>query len=174
MSKSRKKYNFLMKLLYLLVLIISTLYFSSCTPISFSYDALVLSSVVTRVELIYYRQESPQEISDIFGNAYRRHLDFDFVLVDYLETLPKEIHEIFFEEIANLNMQNAVRQRNSPSGFSILIHYETGEFDVFSKLYVGRFSENGQFLEYLGDGLWKESFLAFIEKFFYVEDTLKN
>ena len=144
---------------------------TSCTPLPFNYDNSVLRETVVRIELIYYDQPAVRRVSDFFGNAYRDHLDFDFELVEYIETLNEFYHESFFEKLSNINMHNAVNQNNAPNGFAILLHYENGDFDVFASLYVGRFNSEGEFIEFLADGLWSEPFRELVEYHFNYEFT---
>jgi len=139
---------------------------ASCTPIPFYYKKTVLVETVVRVELIYYDKPEVERISDLLGNAFRRHLDLDFELVEYIETLSLVRHDELFEVLSSFTMQNAVLQNNTPSGLAILLHYESGKIDVFSSLYVGRFDNDGRFLEFLGDGLWEEPFRELIDHFF--------
>ena len=139
---------------------------TACSPIPFSYDNSVLVDTVVRVELIYYNQPNVRQVSDFFGNAHRRHLDFNFDLVESIEILNEVYHADFFLELSDIPMQNATNQNNSPTGWSILLHYEDGYFDVFSALYVGRFNHEGRFIEFLGDGLWYQPLRYFIEQHF--------
>jgi len=157
--KRKKITTFLLGIALLIIL-------ASCSPIPFSYDESVLRSTVIRVELIYYDQPSVRRISDFWGNAYRRHFDFDFERVEYIESLDEIYHGDFFEELSSFTMQNAINQNNSPTGLTILLHYENGDFDAFSTFYVGRFSFEGEFIEFLGDGLWEEPFESLVQYYF--------
>jgi len=161
-GRKKKLITFLSGIIFLMIL-------AACTPIPFSYDYSILYSTVVRVELVYYDQPAVRQVSDLFGNAHRHHLDFDFELMEYIKTLNENYHGDLFEDLSSFEMQNAINQNNSPSGLTILLQYENGDFDVFSSLYVGRFSFEGEFIEFLGDGLWSEPFEELVEYFFDFE-----
>ena len=119
-----------------------------------------------KVELIYYNQPEVSTVSDILGNASRRHQNFNFNLVESVKYLDRMYYELFFEELSSIDMQNAVRQNNSPSGLTILLHYENGNFDAFSSPYLGRFDSKGKFIEYLGDGVVEIRLRAIVDRYF--------
>jgi len=126
----------------------------ACTaPIPFGYDKQELNETVVRVELIYYHQQEVEEVSDFFGTAHRQHLDFSFTLVEYLVTLDEVYHINFFSELSSITFNNHITQDNTPFGIAVVLHFENGGFDVFSEFYLGRYDENGIFVEFFGDGL---------------------
>jgi len=136
----------------------------ACSPIPFNYNSLDLVDTVVSVELIYYNQPNVHQISDRWGRAYRQHLDF--ALVEYLETLKEIYYTDFFEELSSIDFYSFIGQDNAPSGIAVLLYFDNDMFDVFSEFYVGRFSAEGEFIQFLGDGLGTNGFVELVERHF--------
>ena len=131
------------------------------TPIDFFYDYTELRDNVIRIELIYYDNDQVAEVRENFwGNA--RHLNFDFDRVEHIEIMSEEHFEQFLSEISTTwGIVSFVQQYNSPHGIAILMHYENGDFDIITEDYVGRFNNDGSFIEYMGKSRNLENLIAY-------------
>ena len=52
------------------------LFILTACRVSYTFDYEELAKNVIRVELVYYDRPETREITDIFGNLQRRHLNF--------------------------------------------------------------------------------------------------
>lgn len=131
-----------------LVVVISL--FSSCDPVSYQYDLNDLKTTVVRVELIYYDSPNPKR----FWSWALDHTDdlvpFDLTKVELYETLDELLIDDFLTDLAEIHILYEYYLYDSPEGVCIRIVNADATFDIIGPSYIGRFSEDGTVLNYVG------------------------
>lgn len=130
------------------ILCLFCLLLTGCEPIHFYYNYEDLSETVVAIELINYDNPEAEMVADNFSRA--KHLDFDFDYMGTIEVMAADDFDAFFQDISDQTILNHVRHKDSPVGLCIRVVYESGDFDIISSRYIGRFNDEGGFVEFMG------------------------
>lgn len=115
------------------------------------YSSFEVEDNVKSVYLFYYENPEVKYVNDLLGLA--KHSDFEFyrmLPVENIEILPNEQLQDFIKDVSGRSLFNHANHQNAPNETAIMIYYESGEFDVISDWFVGRYTKEGKNTRFFG------------------------
>ena len=144
------------------VLCLCLLILTACHGYSF-YE---IESDVKSVYLFCYENPGVRNVNDLLGRARRADFDFYRMLpIEHIEILSDERLQGFIEEVSGRDIFDHANHPNGANGLVIMVYYESGEFDIISDNFVGRYTREGRNIEFFGNGI-DEGVSYFADSFF--------
>ena len=130
------------------------------------YSFYEVEDDVASVYLFYYENPAVSSVNDLLGRARRSDFAFYRMLpIENIEILPDEQLQDFIYAVSGRNLFNHASHPSGPNGMVIMILYESGEFDIISDNFVGRYTYEGRNTDFFGN--WDEDLVDIIDIFWH-------
>lgn len=159
-----------MKKLFL-ILLIFTLFLTSCDPAVYHFDADEIIQGATKIELLEFQNDNPVDVK-VDENTV---LSFDRSKAIFIKELDKSQFEAFANDLSSIIFHQENESVTAPIGYTVLIHLDNEEIIVISCTVldigysmVARFKADGTFLEHIATFADEPRWRRVLEKYFNV------
>lgn len=162
------------KITLLMGLLLLCLVFGACDPSSYQFDYQDLKDNTVTIELIHYDNPEQNSFISWIPNHSSALAPFQNSQVTVLETLDDEKKSDFLKQLAKADILSQYYAYDSPKGICIRLSYSNGDFLILHcnneektfQGYIGKYSENGEVVDYIGTFSNYDSFESLIHNFF--------
>jgi hypothetical protein len=159
-----------------IVLIILVLVFTGCDPGKYMFSKEELEGNVVKAELIEYENAEWKRFASWVPNHTKDLLPFKTTEASVTKELPEGKMSPFLNRLCKVLILYKYYGVNSPKGKCLRLTYKDGSFLILNYTgisygYIGRFSEDGKVLEFIGAFEDTSDFQEMIDEFFGDKQT---
>ena len=153
------------------LLAVLLLILAGCDPGSFRFSKEELEEEVVKVDLIEYENADQKRFASWVPDHTKDLLPFNISEASVTKELPEGKMSPFLERLCKVRVLSTYYSVNSPKGTCLRLTYKDGSFLILNYTgvsygYIGRFSEDGKVLQFIGAFEQLSDFQDIVDEFF--------